>query len=534
MASHREVSPIEGRYQFLHMLGRTQGELTLQVNDTQAERQQRIVLLTADWARAPQMREALLASWKALTGIRHPNLLQVIHAGITRQDYPLAQGLPRIKRGTPFVVTELCPGRDLSAWLGTGPLHAGFVAEVCEQAGSALAAASAQGIYHLCLQPESIYCHVDEEISDKLPKVKLLNLGLASVARGELQHLPWLMAMRSGLVYMAPELLAADSALPPRLAACDQYALAAVTYQLMSGRPPFGLSGEADEGIKSFIQEVQRAPVLPLPNSCGAEVSAVLMRALSKRPEQRYDSIAEFSAALRDALSRPVRPQGPSRRSTLAWTFVIAGGLLTALTVLPFVLSSPDTTPPPISPDLKEPEAPRFDLRPMPPPPDLRAPIIVKPPPPPDLSVHDLYIAPPPADLPPAEPPSVPHVKPPPSGRADPVKPPEPSLHCGVGQPSGTLQPTSSGDDSETQVEKKPLPAKGLLACIGRANLLRRHFPIALFFPRPDQFKITRPPTLDDWTKQAISKCAKDSLKSLKEIEPELLGIRIELRCNPR
>ena len=533
MASHREVSPILGRYQFLHMLGRTQGELTLQVDDPQANRQQRIVLLTADWACAPQMREALLASWTAISGIRHPNLLQVIHAGITPQDYPLAQGLPRIKRSTPFVVTELCPGRDLSSWLGTGPLHAGFVAEVCEQAGAALAAAAAQGIYHLCLQPESIYCHVDEEISDKLPKVKLLNLGLASVARGEMQHLPWLMAMRSGLVYMAPELLAADSALPPRLAACDQYALAAVTYQLMSGRPPFGLSGEADEGIKRFIQEVQSAPVLPLPSSCGAYVSAVLMRALSKRPEQRYDSIAEFSAALRDALSRPVRPQGPGRRSTLAWTFVIAGGLLTTLTVLPFVLSSSETLPPPISPDLKEPEAPRFDLRPVPPPPDLRAPIIVKPPPPPDLSVPDLYVAPPPADPRPAEPLPVPHIRPQQSGAVESIKSLDPSLRCGVGQPSGMLQSTTSGDDSEMHVQKKPLP-QGLLACIGRANLLLRHFPIALFFPRPNEFKITKPLILDEWTKQAINECANDSLESLKEIEPELLGVRIELRCKPR
>lgn len=520
MTSPRDASAIEERFQFLHMLGRTQSELVLLVNDVQTSRRQQLSVLTADWAREPSVREALLARWQELMDLRHPNLLQVVSAGVTRQDYPLSQSLPRIRRGTPYVVTEVCHGRDLTTWLGTGPLHAGFVTEVCEQAGAALAAGAAQGFYHLSLHPESIFSHIDEEISDKLPKVKLLNLGLAPVVRGELPHMPWLMAMRTGLVYMAPELLAAEAELPTALAACDQYALAAVTYQLISGRPPFGLTGEADEGIKNFIREIQRAPVLPLPSSCGAEVSAVLLRALSKRPEQRYPTIAEFTGALREALSRPKMSPVRSAGSTLTWTFVIAGGLVAALTAMPFLLmsSKPEHNGAPLDLGIGRPAPPAFDLRP-PPLPDLHV-AVSRQLPAADMANYDMLTAPPPIDLAHSAVASPDRAAAPPQPQVEPVRPPQDpqqqALRCGSRQISVAFHmPQASRHDEPTSPQELTTE---LRACIGKLNIPRTHFPIGLVAPRRDEYKVfsSSQDPMEDSLKLAINSCVKKSIANAK------------------
>lgn len=541
MVSPREVNTIEERFQFLHILGRTQGELVLLVNDVQTSRQQRLMVLTADWAREPSVREALLARWQALMDLRHPNVLQVVSAGVTRQDYPLSQSLPRIRRGAPYMVTEVCHGRDLTTWLGTGPLHAGFVTEVCEQAGAALAAGAAQGFYHLSLHPERIFCHVDEEISDKLPKVKVIDLGLAPVVRGELQHIPWLMAMRAGIVYMAPELLAAEAELPATLAACDQYALAAVTYQLISGRPPFGLTGEADEGIKSFIREIQRTPVLPLPSACGAEVSAVLLRALSKRPEHRYPSIAEFTVAMREALSRPKMRPVRGGGSTLTWTFVIAGGLFAALTATPFLLMNSNHEHNGAPPDLGRPTPPAFDLRP-PPLPDLHEAASMKLTAA-DMASRDMLTAPPPIDLAHGEVSSPDLAVAPPPPQVEPVRPPQDpqqqALRCGSGQIGVAFHmPEASSNDQPTSPQE--LTAE-LRACIGKLNIPRKHFPIGLVAPRRDEYKVFRSSQelMDESLKLAINRCVTKSIAAAKP--PDEGGDRIHengmqlwLRCVQR
>lgn len=541
MASPREVNTIEERFQFLHLLGRTQGELVLLVNDLQTNRQQRLMVLTADWAREPSVREALLARWQALMDLRHPNVLQVVSAGVTRQDCPLSQSLPRIRRGTPYVVTEVCHGRDLTTWLGTGPLHAGFVTEVCEQAGAALAAGAAQGFYHLSLHPERILCHVDEEISDKLPKVKLLELGLAPVVRGELEHIPWLMAMRAGLVYMAPELLAAEEELPTVLAACDQYALAAVTYQLISGRPPFGLTGEADEGIKSFIREIQRAPVLPLPSSCGAQVSAVLLRALSKRPEQRYPTIAEFTGALREALSRPKVSPVQSAGSTLTWTVVIAGGLFAALTATPFLLMSSNHEHNGAPPDQGRPTPPAFDLRPLRLP-DLHEAVSMKLPAT-DMASRDMLTALPPVDLAHTMVASPDLAVAPQQPQVEPVRPPQypqwQALRCGSSQIGVAFHvPKAENNDQPTSPQKL---TEKLRACVGKLNIPRKHFPIGLVAPRPDEYKVFHSALdlMEDSLKMAINRCVNESIAASKPPDEggdriHENGTQLELRCVQR
>ncbi|MFO0579797.1 MAG: protein kinase [Polyangia bacterium] len=538
--------PIEGHYQFLGIVRRVHGEVTILVKDQRTDQQRRLVFMIADWARESTVREAMLSRWQALSALQHPNLLQVFDAGITRQDYLLIPGLPRIRRGTLFVVTEICLGHDLATHLGKGALPPGFVADVCEQAGAALLAGAERGLYHLSLHPESIFCSINEDVSTAPASVKLLDLGLASVVRGELQHHAWLLAMRSGLVYMAPELLAAESGLHTAgLAACDQYALAAVTYQLLCGHPPFGLNGEAHEGIKNFIEEVQRARVLPLPSACGPGVSEVLLRALSKRPEQRYPSVAEFTAALRLALTRSeARPLG-ARRSTMAWTFLLAGSLFVALTAVPFLLSGPDgRTPAP--PDLRKQVDQSADLTtpPAPPPPasDLSGPAVL-PPAPVDLARPEPAVVPPPSDL------AVPRLavadlatRPP---DAKPAEDLEQAEQAGkheklTGPNTATDQALrcSPGQMTLDMPDINPGLAYKIRVCVGKGYQLRKFFPIVLAAPRDGALMVARNAlgSVDELNKKTTNFCIKNMLENQATTADDSAkipsGTEIVVKCN--
>jgi signal transduction histidine kinase/DNA-binding CsgD family transcriptional regulator len=184
-----------------------------------------------------------------------------------------------------FLVLEYIPGRDLhTLMIERGrPFPVPEALLAVRGALAALAYAHAEGIIHRDVKPENI-------MLTPAGQVKMTDFGLA-LARGDVR-LTQKGIIVGTVLYMAPEMItgaAADNR-------ADLYAVGAVLYELLTGRPPF----QADDPL-AVLSQVLNAPVPP-PRSINARiplvVEKVVLRLLAKDPARRYDSAAEVLAAL--------------------------------------------------------------------------------------------------------------------------------------------------------------------------------------------------------------------------------------------
>jgi serine/threonine-protein kinase len=241
--------------------------------------------LTAD----PAFRHRFIAESRAAAVVDDPHIIPIYEAGEAD--------------GVLFIAMRFVPGGDLLRVLGReGPLPpdraAGFISPVA----SALGAAHAAGLVHRDVKPANILVDARPGRPDHLYLSDFgVSKGAASVSLtgpGQFLGTP---------DYSAPEQIQGQ-AVDGRT---DQYALACVAYQLLTGSVPF----ERDQGMAVLLAHLSapppslssRRPTLP------AAADQVLARALAKAPEKRYESCEDFAGALREALGlAPYHPRGRS------------------------------------------------------------------------------------------------------------------------------------------------------------------------------------------------------------------------------
>jgi tRNA A-37 threonylcarbamoyl transferase component Bud32 len=235
-------------------------------------------VLNADFASHPDAfsrfrREAMVTS-----GLRHPGIVQVID-------------FDRTDEGHSFLVMELLEGEELAAIIRRdAPLPLARALGLVEQIGSALHAAHRQGIVHRDLKPQNVFVLSLDRGRDL---VKILDFGI-SKAQVATQRLTSESAMLGTPQYMAPEQAIGRSAEVD--ARADQFALAALTYELLSGRPPF--SGDTVMALIYQIVHVDPPPLAAVAPALPAAVDAAIRRGLSKQPEDRFDGVGGLVAAL--------------------------------------------------------------------------------------------------------------------------------------------------------------------------------------------------------------------------------------------
>ena len=232
----------------------------------------------------------------------------------------------RLPDGAPYMVMEYLEGKDLRALVRKGgPLPVEdaitFVLQACE----AIAEAHAAGIVHRDLKPANLFL---SRRPDGSPSVKVLDFGISKQTGVEEVELTSTGAMLGSPMYMSPEQIARAKSADAR---ADIWAMGVVLYEILTGRGPF----KADSVLELAALILQTEPPRPLelrPDLPPA-VEAVILRCLRKRPEERFQTIGELAAALRD-----------SRKSTPAE--ILAGTL-----VLPgWPTAPPAPTPPPPNP----------------------------------------------------------------------------------------------------------------------------------------------------------------------------------------
>ena len=169
---------------------------------------------------------------------------------------------------------------------------------------------------------------------------KIADFGLAKILKGAAGR------TRSGIVvgtpsYMAPEQAAGQTAaIGP---ACDVYALGAILYELLTGRPPFK-AATVVETLRQVLEEEPPPPSRLLPR-VPRDLETICLKCLRKEPHQRYASARELAADLRrflDGLPITARPQGRSgtagrwcrRNPALAAAAALAATALAATVLL--------------------------------------------------------------------------------------------------------------------------------------------------------------------------------------------------------
>jgi serine/threonine-protein kinase len=213
--------------------------------------------------------------------VRHPNVVRTIEVG-------------EAWSGLHFLAIEWAKGELLERYVKQhAPLPADEVAAIITQIADAVHAAHAVGIVHRDLKPDNVM------YDSSTRQVKLLDFGIAT----DTDIAPEQRLTRAGffvgtLMYVAPEALSGELVSP----AADQYSLATIAYQLLSGCLPF----TAKTPREMFSQLLSQPPT-PL-NSAkpglrfSSAVEQVVMRGLSKDPRQRYPDTLAFALDLDRAL----------------------------------------------------------------------------------------------------------------------------------------------------------------------------------------------------------------------------------------
>jgi serine/threonine protein kinase len=230
---------------------------------------------------------------QVLARINHPHILPLFDYGQV------------IVNGNAYIsfVMPLCPEGSLAAWLrqrGKPPtLSPQEMSYILSQAARILQPAHDQHIPHLNIKPENFLMRGRDDSS--LPDFSLADFGIATfVARASAVN----QKARGSPISMAPEQWEGYP-----VAATDQYALAVMAYQLLAGRPPY--LGNSEQIIYQHFH-VQPQPPSHFNQHIPSDIDAIILRALAKQPEERFDSIFTFAHTFYEALYNP----GPSAHST--------------------------------------------------------------------------------------------------------------------------------------------------------------------------------------------------------------------------
>lgn len=276
-------------YRIDGILGRGGMGVVYRAVDERLGRGAAVKVIAAERAGDSSFRRRFLEESRAAAAIDHPNVLPVYGAG--EED------------GTLYLATRLVDGTDLAKLLeDEGALDLARALAICEQVGAALDAAHARGLTHRDVKPANVL--VTGEPASGRQHCYLTDFGLAQ--RVDRQTRLTVAGQLVGtLDYIAPEQIRGD----PVDGRADLYGLGAMFYECVTGEPPF-LRDSQPALLYAHLGDPPPR-ISAAPGGAPQALDAVLARALAKAPADRYQSGADLTAALRDALPGPrPRPSG--------------------------------------------------------------------------------------------------------------------------------------------------------------------------------------------------------------------------------
>lgn len=225
----------------------------------------------------PEIVERFRREAESAARLAHPNIVQVLDFG-------------RAVDSTFYLVMEFIEGRSLSSIIAEGPMHWKRVCRVGVQMLKALEEAHKVGIVHRDLKPDNIMVILDTGGEET---IKILDFGIAKLGESE----GGVQVTQAGMIFGTPSYISPEQAQGrPVTHRADLYAMGVILFQMLTGRLPF----ESSSPIDLLGMHIHTPPprvrqfVLDVPG----ELEALILRALSKKPEDRPQNAFEMRSIL--------------------------------------------------------------------------------------------------------------------------------------------------------------------------------------------------------------------------------------------
>ena len=315
--SDPDLRVLGDRYELHRRLARGGMAQVYLARDSSLDRPVAIKELVPEFATDPSFVERFRREAQAAANLAHPNIVGVYDWGT--QD------------GTYYIVMEYIDGPSLSQVIRRdGPLHPRRAAELTSEVAGALGFAHSRGVVHRDVKPGNV-------LLTGSGQSKVTDFGIARALSSAEDDLTQAGSVMGTATYFSPE-QAQGLPVDPR---SDLYSLGVVLYEMLTGRAPF--TGDTPLAIAYKHVQDQPAPPSSIITDLPAGIEAIVMKLLSKRPDDRYASAEELRVDLRRFLS------GERTNAEAQLLGAAAAGAATAATaatmVQPSVAGEPELEP---------------------------------------------------------------------------------------------------------------------------------------------------------------------------------------------
>lgn len=299
-----------GDYEILEELGRGGMGVVYKARQRSLDRLVALKVMKEARLSSDDDRKRFRAEAESVARLKHANIVTVHDVGD--------------REGLPYIVMEFVAGKTLAQALADGPLPPREAVRLVAQVARAVQHAHEQGILHRDLKPANILLSPQSAVPS--PQSKDSRLGTADSGLGTPLVTDFGLAKRltvtaagvrdwrtqTGAIvgtpgYMAPEQATSRRDLTP---ATDVYALGAILYECLTGRPPF----QATDPVAALMMVVEQEPVPPrlLVSGIDRDLEVICLKCLQKPPELRYATAGELAADLEAYLAGETLSNQPS------------------------------------------------------------------------------------------------------------------------------------------------------------------------------------------------------------------------------
>jgi eukaryotic-like serine/threonine-protein kinase len=266
LTARKTPQRIGGRYELTGRIGRGAMGVVYQARDEIMRRDVALKVLTADLEDDPEIKTRFLREAQAAAGLSHPNVITIFDVGEENERF--------------YIVMELLRGMVLKSFLKQPEAaRLGRKIHLMMQLCAGLSAAHNASIYHRDIKPGNIFVRTDGLL-------KIVDFGVARLATSNMTA--------AGFVVGTPDYMSPEQARGEEIdGRSDIFSAGGVFYFMLTGRKPFSATA-----LPTLFHQIQSEDPQPIEGDVPPELTAVVMKALSKNRETRYQSCLELLADL--------------------------------------------------------------------------------------------------------------------------------------------------------------------------------------------------------------------------------------------
>lgn len=275
---------LNGRYRLINKIGRGSMSDVYVAEQIGIARNVAVKILAEEFSRDEACNKRFQQEARIVSTLDHPNLIRIF-------DFDQTDG------NSLYIVTEFLQGKTLKDILSLGPVEIANVLRFAVQIADGLAAVHQAGIIHRDLNTNNVI------VTDHDRMIKITEFGLAQLRETEaVAKLTQAGTVLGSPEYMSPEQIDGRDT-DERT---DIYSLGIVIYEMLCKTTPFSAATPAAVWMKHLNDE----PIAPtrLRPETPAELEQIILRALQKKPEQRWARMSELAEALRKTEQTPSQP----------------------------------------------------------------------------------------------------------------------------------------------------------------------------------------------------------------------------------